>query len=317
MITAKNYAAQAIKSLRFSSDFLLKKQDQDSQVLGELAKRIIPLIENSVHFALPDGGNILNNGGKSIVGQTVRLPYEYVTIEYFVPVSAPAHGLNTEHAPKRLVIVAEMGYESVKHLKPQVKSEYYFMVWGVATRDYSPNWYFIPDKGFSLIPCTGWDNKDVPGAIVQTNEEYDMTHVPIYAGIHPLSTKSCKSEEDFQSLLLDVAADNTGNNRAVFELIEALSCRNVSTVNHQDASTSNAKRVKAGKLPFYETKMLVINSQGVSSGEAGNGGGSHASPRQHLRRGHIRRLESGSIWVNSCVVGDATKGQITKVYEVV
>jgi len=101
----------------------------------------------------------------------------------------------------------------------------------------------------------------------------------------------------------------------VLELIEALTCRNVSTTNHQDASPANAKRVKAGKLPIYETKMLVIDVNYTASGKKMEGG-SHASPRQHLRRGHIRRLESGNIWVNSCVVGDPAKGRIEKSYQV-
>lgn len=41
-----------------------------------------------------------------------------------------------------------------------------------------------------------------------------------------------------------------------------------------------------------------------------------AQARQHLRREHIRRLSSGNIWVNACVVGDPSKGKINKSYEV-
>lgn len=99
------------------------------------------------------------------------------------------------------------------------------------------------------------------------------------------------------------------------ELIEALSCKNISTANHQDASPANTKRIKSGKLPIYETKMLVIDTNYSSIGQEG-GSVSHSSPRQHLRRGHIRRLPKGNIWVNSCVVGDASKGVINKSYAV-
>ena len=37
---------------------------------------------------------------------------------------------------------------------------------------------------------------------------------------------------------------------------------------------------------------------------------------QHLRRGHIRRLPGGNIWVNSHLVDDPTKGRIEKQYRV-
>lgn len=102
----------------------------------------------------------------------------------------------------------------------------------------------------------------------------------------------------------------------VFELIEALSCRNVTTANHQEAYKNNAKRIKDGKLPIYETKMLVIDTKATPAEYRGSGG-SHASPRQHLRRGHIRRHPTaGNLWINSCVVGDPSKGVINKSYAV-
>lgn len=120
-------------------------------------------------------------------------------------------------------------------------------------------------------------------------------------------------------MLIDSAADNEDNGLissiTLLELLEALSCKNVSMVNYQEASIANAKRIKAGKLPIYETKILVLKTpQTVSKGQPG--GGAHASPRQHLRRGHIRRLPFGNIWVNSCVVGDPAKGRIEKSYQV-
>lgn len=45
--------------------------------------------------------------------------------------------------------------------------------------------------------------------------------------------------------------------------------------------------------------------------------GTHASPRLHDRRGHLRRLKNGkTCWVRACKVGDASKGVIFKDYEV-
>ena len=46
-------------------------------------------------------------------------------------------------------------------------------------------------------------------------------------------------------------------------------------------------------------------------------GGSHASPRWHLRRSHWRQLADGRrVFVRQCEVGDATRGGVVKDYTV-
>jgi hypothetical protein len=46
-------------------------------------------------------------------------------------------------------------------------------------------------------------------------------------------------------------------------------------------------------------------------------GGTHASPRWHIRRGHWRGLADGRrIFVRECEVGDATRGGVVKDYRV-
>ena len=108
---------------------------------------------------------------------------------------------------------------------------------------------------------------------------------------------------------------------SVLELCEALTCSNVEIGTLQEASPKNNKRIMQGKLPILETKTLVINTH-RQAGAGRGGGGSHTSPRQHLRRGHIRFLQSDryknkqgqKIWINSTVVGN--EGKIDKTYEV-
>lgn len=105
--------------------------------------------------------------------------------------------------------------------------------------------------------------------------------------------------------------------QTVLELCEALSCINVSHAPIEKINPAvNDRRIKAGKLPLYETHQLVIDAGRTSESRATLSVGSHASPRQHFRRGHIRRLENKNIWVNSCVVGDRNNGVIAKDYAV-
>jgi hypothetical protein len=119
--------------------------------------------------------------------------------------------------------------------------------------------------------------------------------------------KEYKEKEDDLEMFLSHAI------RAVLELLEALSCRNV-VIDNAKMPKLGSRGIENRKMPFYESKILTIKvtkNQGV-----GTRTGAHESPRQHLRRGHIRRLESGNIWVNACVVGSSEKGVIKKSYNV-
>ena len=46
-------------------------------------------------------------------------------------------------------------------------------------------------------------------------------------------------------------------------------------------------------------------------------GGTHATPRWHIRRGHWRNLADGRrVFVRECEVGDKSRGGVVKDYEV-
>lgn len=103
--------------------------------------------------------------------------------------------------------------------------------------------------------------------------------------------------------------------RAILNLLCILSCSN-SRIEDSPEKPSRLKsdmRKSKKKLPFFEFKILTIDSDKPQQNSSG-GTGSHASPRVHLRRGHIRKLPTKNVWVNACVVGDKAKGVIQKDY---
>jgi hypothetical protein len=79
-------------------------------------------------------------------------------------------------------------------------------------------------------------------------------------------------------------------------------------------SITNKRRAKNGKPPLiYDWHTVTIESA-KPKGE--DHGGTHASPRQHERRGHWRTLASGiKVWVRHCTVGDASRGAVFKDYK--
>lgn len=72
------------------------------------------------------------------------------------------------------------------------------------------------------------------------------------------------------------------------------------------------KRVRQKKVPMYDWKTIVIEP---SKTRGDSKGGTHASPRQHERRGHFRKTKKGPVWVKNCTVGDASKGAVFHDYK--
>lgn len=76
---------------------------------------------------------------------------------------------------------------------------------------------------------------------------------------------------------------------------------------------TNRRKIAQGKIPSYDWRTVVIEPTAPRRDALG---GTHASPRQHDRRGHLRRLRSGrNVWVKPCKVGDPNKGVVFHDYE--
>jgi len=80
-------------------------------------------------------------------------------------------------------------------------------------------------------------------------------------------------------------------------------------------SPTNQRREKQGKPPIiYDWHTVALPA--MSKGGQGLGW-THASPRQHERRGHWRACANGKrVWVRHCTVGDASRGTVFKDYKV-
>lgn len=77
---------------------------------------------------------------------------------------------------------------------------------------------------------------------------------------------------------------------------------------------TNRRKMQQGKAPTFDWTTVYIEP---SKPRSDSKGGTHASPRLHDRRGHLRRLPSGkNVWIKSCKVGDASKGAIFHDYKI-
>lgn len=96
---------------------------------------------------------------------------------------------------------------------------------------------------------------------------------------------------------------------ALLSFLNILKCRNVQVEKVVPKKQSKCKSA----LPFDTYHVLTIGSH---EADCQHLGGSHRSPREHIRRGHIRCLQSGkSVWVNAALVSSGRGfGVVTKDY---
>jgi cytochrome c5 len=80
-----------------------------------------------------------------------------------------------------------------------------------------------------------------------------------------------------------------------------------------DKATNKMRRAR-GKAPLFTYKVLTIGKKKPKSRRLG---GTHASPRSHLRRGYFRTSRNGvRHWVQPCMVKGETDGFVHKDYRV-
>ena len=84
-----------------------------------------------------------------------------------------------------------------------------------------------------------------------------------------------------------------------------------------DEVAVNKKRISKGKKPLVEFRLITVDTNKKDT-EVTMPHGTHASPRQHWRRGHWRTApKSGKkVWIDPMLVGDETNGKIIKDYAV-
>jgi len=95
---------------------------------------------------------------------------------------------------------------------------------------------------------------------------------------------------------------------------ESLGRRNEAYVPYAPQTFMNRRKIAQGKVPFYEWRTVVIEP---TTPRKESLGGTHASPRHHDRRGHMRKLKNGrSVWVKPCKVGNPSKGVVFHDYKI-
>lgn len=332
MNDTRNYAAQAESALiKMSKKTLPYKQGEDDAFMYKI---IASTIKGAVHFSIPNNGMIFDDDLKGIDGIHIRLPYPAITIGYFVEDDSQIRNEQLPvYSPKRLVVATEITKDVLaKHVESfgsdfssheeeilnrlsDFPDEEIIYIYVVNVID--GQWMLCP---IGWIMPSKWNDRKDFGMTVKNNlfhKRKDLTVTGKPAVVLPGYFSLMANMYGENGAVSKGSSDIMGEVRAVLELCEALTCSNVtSEVVQRENKKTNAKRLRKGKLPIYETRVLTIDVPSTAHHPQGKKQGDRNSPRHHLRRGHIRRLPTKNVWVNSCSVGSAGLGRIDKSYNV-
>ena len=244
-------------------------------------------------FVLPDGGRIISDKDHRALRHEERLslPFPIIALEYNVKglVNDPPLEQLDEQYSDRLALAFHM--EDPKN--PRLK------LGGIGVSV----WAFS-DAGRMWVPfSTTIINRD-PSMLLKDTPAGTTVFLETYDGVNHDPKKDHGDVRD--------------EAEAVISLMNALACSNVSSQAVAPSRTLRAVTASRGHkingLDSYH--VLMVDAPGKAAGSRGDATGSHASPREHVRRGHIRRLDSKSIWVNSTVVNAGrTAGKVDKHYQ--
>jgi hypothetical protein len=311
-----NYCTHACENMRALDDVIIGKQTPTvSRAILASAMECIVLMEKAEKFILPSWGTIFEKHEMELcvdVQIPTRLPYPIVAIEYPCPYDDPRCEPMLKHekqSSKRIALCVETEAleehaSLLKHMHEEHSGHLQgFYVYPVSYSDDLKLW--IPPPCAMFFPRGGNES-------LNALKEHGLT-VILPLGI---SAYEIYPEKERPMRVMRDVAD------------EAFSCLHLLTalaIDHGRYETLpaptklNKKRAQKGRVPMYEYKVLDIVADILQASPASkpHQGGTHASPRMHKRRGHVRRLSSGrTTWIRNMIIGKPGTGAVEKEYAV-
>ena len=105
---------------------------------------------------------------------------------------------------------------------------------------------------------------------------------------------------------------HTNQSYLVRAFLSAMNCTNVARTEHRQPDKLQKARTKRGKKSLFSYWTLELTRDRAEGTQLG---GTHSSPRLHLRRGHPRQYAPNKwTWVQPCAVGNKALGMVHKDY---
>lgn len=260
-------------------------------VLGEFGK--------AEKFMLPQDGLLFDDTNASHFARFFKLPFKSVVLEYDGTTGRYGVAPRNAYESVKVVLLAYEGHLGSFKERATDGADGVIVCVGYSQQANPGLWFLMPATIF--IPY-GSQASEFAANI-------DRTIVGVlYPGIVDDADSS-----DFGICARAVIKEAL----ALFHFCSAVNCSNVTYDTIKAPKFINSKRKTKDELPLYEYKILTVDvrPRHADTGDVLPTGRKHASPRQHLRRGHIRHYKSGkNVWIQQMTVGDPAKGRIDKDY---
>ncbi len=300
------------------------------------AKRIrilAGMLDKATKFLLPNCAELVDSSSLNDAHlELLRLPYPVTVFE--------ASWIKDDHQPfvlngeveslssRRIALCWELTddfapFEGLNDTVRRAFPDGGVFVYPISYGDEAKVW--SPGLGGQFIPCDYKVSKDfrnlpaselVQGALRDAGRlhksGFRFRAEPFVLLDEPFDQLVAHKGSDIPTGLAHVIHDSNDEVVMAVQACAVLNCANVSTVDASPSKAMNAKRAATNRPPFFTYKVLQLAADKRHEAEAN---GSHAGPRTHLRRGHIRRLESRVTWVRATLVNPGSeRGQVTKDY---
>ncbi len=332
-VQALNYCAHAIEDLRELEAILRGTAPESARVF----RRLIDMLQHSVKFILPNCCNLIDPDElRQAHLDLTRLPFPCVAFEAPWEKEDGIEQLGEFQqtpATKRIALCWEAGPEyellpglnSILNAFPEGGVFIVPIYWGPEHR----RWTVA--LGGTFLP---YENSVQDLKLEESLPASRIAHAAaIEAGLAKPKAKQFRAEpfyllpEFYEKTLVayggnrekayaQIMLDSRDETMMLVQACSVINCANVTTAEVGPPAALNKKRQEKGKQPFFSYKVLQLSDERREAGKGGDGG-NHASPRMHLRRGHLRRLESRVVWVRPAMVNAGTNtGVVLKDYAV-
>lgn len=250
-------------------------------------------------FRLPERGMLFERDHMRYRPSIMRLPYPCVALEYhFDEAIGSLDGTGLVPASRRLIVAWQgddkfFGADGFYSALGDKFSENEFRVGLFLAQPSGREWGFA-------------------GGLLLNGETLDwskLSGLPFHFAHQMMSSMGVTPDEVNEAVRQDLGYEI----EVLMQFLCALECKNVRISDAPPPPRLQSKRARSGHLPLISYKVLTLDAES-GGGNGRPGGGTHLSPRAHLRRGHIRRLPSGNIWVNATVVKGGSNGIVLKDY---
>lgn len=288
---------------------------QTKQVLSPYLEKSIHRLHDKPKFLLPVGGKVFNIASDlKDAPDVIRLPFGEFFMEYpsFIHKDDLVYVTGSEaKIPLKYKDVEQIPYTSLVLVK-QLEGSFELRIVNLFQGDGNGDNEIWQVPSFAALVNNVVD-RNPKHAEVGLEINYDEKAPEFLAS--PAYQTFVQFPDTFEKLFKFVYLEPIF---AVLELVVALQCKNVT---HQELTPRrlNKSAKKRGALPFDSYRVLSVITNGKPEKiTASNGaGGDRHSPREHMRRGHIRTCVSGvKTWVQPTVVNAGIGSVLNKDYKI-